>query len=258
MTLPSSPPITLQQIQNEFGVSSLSGAGLAYFGRANCNMLEFLGASANVYNFQNYQANTSGSTNDVASAFINYYADGTVVVHYDIADSNGYPTTHYWLTRGNPSGVEGYVTRITTPTPGFNYGGEPTLNSWIPIDSIRFGVSSFPPANEYGAWNISFRDSRGNSIGSVSHQVILYVDLPERFGTSYYFSDVRLKENIQKIGQIDGLNVYTYNYLNSKISYTGVMAQELFGTKYESAVITHPSGFYQVDYSKIPVTRRSF
>ena len=48
MTLPASAPISLSAIKTEFGAASLSDAGLAAFGRANCNMLEFLGQSNRV------------------------------------------------------------------------------------------------------------------------------------------------------------------------------------------------------------------
>jgi hypothetical protein len=258
MTLPSSPPITLQQIESEFGVSSLSAAGLAYFGRANCNMLEFLGASNNVYNFQNYQAYTYASgTYDLLSAYVTFSSGGTVSVYYDPVNNPAglyNPAVYNWLVRGSSSGVEGYVTRQITPSPGMN---EPTLNSWIPIGNIGFGASSYPPANEYGAWSVTFRNSQGTTIGSSSVSVTLYTELPERFGTSNY-SDIRLKENIQKIGQIDGLNIYNFNYLNSSVKQTGVMAQELLGTKYESAVSTDANGFYKVDYSKIPDIKHLF
>ena len=70
--------------------------------------------------------------------------------------------------------------------------------------------------------------------------------------TKKFFSDIRLKENITKVGEVDGINVYTYNYLNGTNLLKGVMAQELLGTKYEDAVSIHKSGFYQVDYSKLP------
>jgi hypothetical protein len=253
MALTSSPPIDLASIQSEFSASSLSGAGLAYFGRANCNMLEFLGAASTTYNFESYQANTSGYAYG-GEAYISYSSAGTVVVYYDIANSDGGPTTHHWLLTGSGAGVEGYVTRIVTPT---YYMNEPTLNTWIPIGNISFGVSLGGPSNEYGAWYVAFRDSQGRDLGTVSHQVILYIQDPERFGTSNY-SDIRLKENIQKIGQIDGLNIYNFNYLNSTTRQTGVMAQELLGTKYQSAVSIDANGFYKVDYSLIPDIKRLF
>jgi hypothetical protein len=262
MPLTSSPPIDLASIQSEFSASSLSGAGLAYFGRANCNMLEFLGAASATYNFESFQASTTGYL-QFGEAYIAYSSAGTVLVYYDLGGggeqltpSQGYPYgtgRHTWLVSGSGAGVEGYVTRIVTPT---QYMNEPTLNTWIPIGSIGFGAAGYGGSNEYGAWYVAFRDSRGRSLGTVSHSVQLYIYEPVgNFGTSPYFSDIRLKENIQKIGQIDGLNIYTFNYLNSDELQTGVMAQELLGTKYESAVRVHNSGFYQVDYNKIPTIK---
>jgi len=48
MTLPVYAPISLSAIKTEFAAGSLSDAGQAAFGRANCNMLEFLGLSNRV------------------------------------------------------------------------------------------------------------------------------------------------------------------------------------------------------------------
>jgi len=67
-----------------------------------------------------------------------------------------------------------------------------------------------------------------------------------------WFSDVRLKENVEFAGVVAGLNTYTYNYVWSNEQHTGVMAQELLDTEYADAVSVHESGYYQVDYSKLP------
>jgi hypothetical protein len=65
------------------------------------------------------------------------------------------------------------------------------------------------------------------------------------------FSDERLKENVNKVGEIDGVNVYTFNYVWDKTQQEfGVMAHELLNTKYADAVSIHESGYYMVDYSK--------
>jgi hypothetical protein len=65
------------------------------------------------------------------------------------------------------------------------------------------------------------------------------------------FSDVRLKENIRRIGMTDGgLPVYTYTYIGSDIPQMGVMAQEVEQVM-PDAVHTHESGFKMVDYSKV-------
>ena len=65
-------------------------------------------------------------------------------------------------------------------------------------------------------------------------------------------SDARLKENIKYVKSVDGVNVYSYNYTWDDKPQLGAMAQELLGTKYDSAVIKHDSGFYMVNYAKLP------
>jgi hypothetical protein len=68
------------------------------------------------------------------------------------------------------------------------------------------------------------------------------------------YSDERLKKNIQFVENKQGLNLYSYNYIwDSATTYIGIMAQQLIGTKYESALSKDNKGYYMVDYSKLPV-----
>jgi hypothetical protein len=68
------------------------------------------------------------------------------------------------------------------------------------------------------------------------------------------YSDFRLKKNIIFSHRIHGINIYKFSYKwDDKKTYLGVIAQQLFGTKYESAVSKSPKGFYMVDYSKLPI-----
>lgn len=65
------------------------------------------------------------------------------------------------------------------------------------------------------------------------------------------FSDIRLKEDIRRVGMTDdGLPVYTYRYKGQPETHMGVMAQEVEQVKPE-AVLEHPSGYKMVDYSQI-------
>jgi hypothetical protein len=66
-------------------------------------------------------------------------------------------------------------------------------------------------------------------------------------------SDIRLKDNIEHIGKENGHNIYTFTYINDpdKISYRGVMAQEVIETHPEA--IVHDGDFMKVDYSKLGV-----
>ena len=68
-------------------------------------------------------------------------------------------------------------------------------------------------------------------------------------------SDKRLKNIIRKIGTSPlGINIYEFTYkFNSHQIYVGVIAQELIGTEFESALVNDKNGYYAVDYSKIDV-----
>jgi hypothetical protein len=75
------------------------------------------------------------------------------------------------------------------------------------------------------------------------------------FGSSYICnSDRRLKENIALVGTSEkGINIYQFNYIGEQGLYEGVIAQELLGTEFETALLTGEDGMYKVDYSKLDV-----
>ncbi|MCE7526835.1 tail fiber domain-containing protein [Polynucleobacter sp. IMCC 30228] len=68
-----------------------------------------------------------------------------------------------------------------------------------------------------------------------------------------YSSDIRLKRDIVLLGQTEqGIKLYSFKYLWSDQVYVGVMAQDLLeNPKWQDAVITNPSGYYSVIYSKL-------
>jgi hypothetical protein len=70
------------------------------------------------------------------------------------------------------------------------------------------------------------------------------------------FSDIRLKDSIELLQEgMDGEpNIYSFKYKwDSKTTWSGVMAQELIGTKHADAVKVNPEGYYMVDYHKLGI-----
>lgn len=68
-------------------------------------------------------------------------------------------------------------------------------------------------------------------------------------------SDSRLKENIELVDNVDGVNVYDFDYIDKSYGdgrYRGVMAQEI-EADYPDAVVEMGNGFKAVDYSQLPV-----
>lgn len=70
-------------------------------------------------------------------------------------------------------------------------------------------------------------------------------------------SDVRLKENIQKVATVNGINLYSWDWNeDGKSNFPGqkpfgVLAQEIAETKPE-AVVENADGWLMVDYAKLP------
>ncbi len=69
-------------------------------------------------------------------------------------------------------------------------------------------------------------------------------------------SDIRLKENIELLeeGKDGNPNIYSFNYkFQPNHRWSGVMAQELLGTKHSDSVKTNSDGYYMVDYHKLGI-----
>lgn len=65
------------------------------------------------------------------------------------------------------------------------------------------------------------------------------------------FSDIRLKDNITKVGEKDGLSIYEYNYKGDNTRFIGVMAQEV--AKHMPDAVSVEDGYLKVDYSKLNI-----
>jgi hypothetical protein len=64
-------------------------------------------------------------------------------------------------------------------------------------------------------------------------------------------SDINLKENIEKIGEENGFNIYEFNYKGQPERYRGVMAQEVQEIMPEAVV--EKDGYLAVIYDKIGI-----
>ena len=72
-------------------------------------------------------------------------------------------------------------------------------------------------------------------------------------GVGAMFSDVRLKEKIERAGvSPSGIPIYEFNYIGSNNRYSGAMAQDLLEIN-PSAVMMDSSGYYKVNYNDIDV-----
>lgn len=118
--------------------------------------------------------------------------------------------------------------------------------------SIIFGTPQ-------GAYTPNYAGTQGSTTNSNNSSYNAGINLGNTAGSiggamfGSLFSDRRLKENVKHIRNVDGIPVYSFNYIWDKISHVGAMAQDLLTTKYAHAVHLDKSGYYKVDYSKLPV-----
>lgn len=70
-------------------------------------------------------------------------------------------------------------------------------------------------------------------------------------GTAAMFmSDIRLKENLEKLDTVEGINIYKFDYINGDKGQIGVIAQEM-QEKCPECVFER-GNYLAVDYSKLP------
>ncbi len=81
------------------------------------------------------------------------------------------------------------------------------------------------------------QSQQNQALGSAAAMAAMYA--------MYVYSDARLKKNIKFVGTIDGVNIYSFDYVWGEKS-VGVLAQEV-----PHATVIAPSGFLMVDYSKV-------
>lgn len=75
-------------------------------------------------------------------------------------------------------------------------------------------------------------------------------------------SDIRLKENIEKVATVNGINLYSWDWNEEGETYFpgqkafGVIAQEIAETR-PDAVVEHESGYLMVNYGRLPEVSRA-
>jgi hypothetical protein len=128
-------------------------------------------------------------------------------------------------------------------------------NQYLGNASTQFnGAAQFPyqQLDRYGQV-VNIGTGQGGTTTTTSPQQGGGNDLANYAGLALtaasFFSDVRLKSNISKVGELpSGLGVYDYTKFGKRER--GVMAQEVEQVKPE-AVTTHSSGYKMVDYSQL-------
>jgi hypothetical protein len=81
-------------------------------------------------------------------------------------------------------------------------------------------------------------------------------------GSLFFASDARLKENIEKVATVNGIDLYRWDWNEEGKAFAGdaptvgVIAQEIAESR-PDAVVEHESGYLMVDYGRLPEISRA-
>lgn len=106
-------------------------------------------------------------------------------------------------------------------------------------------------ANSIGSYNMN-RAQLNNQSSGIGDALGSLGSMAGQLGSAAILaSDRRLKENIEKLDEVDGINIYKFDYINGgDKNQVGVIAQEI-EDKYPECVVKDWE-FLKVDYSKLP------
>jgi len=146
--------------------------------------------------------------------------------------------------------------------PGLQALGNTPLSYQLGQDQLKLGLGAIGSAtpqliNPDTGVNLGMQN-RANQVAAAganaqaqsNYASGLFQGIGSAVGGIAMASDIRIKENIRKVGSTDGgLPVYTYNYIGSDITQMGVMAQDV--EKVNPDAVTESNGIKAVYYSLI-------
>jgi hypothetical protein len=147
---------------------------------------------------------------------------------------------------------------IQVPYQGISPFIDYTNSNFSFVDNISIGLDSIQTQNSN-----TVVSGVGVGIGTSVGGGTIYQEQNQDYTVNYSvisapvgsggFSDIRLKENIVRVGRsLLGINIYEWNYINQINRFRGVIAQELLGTIFENS-LSIKQGFYWVDYTSLDV-----
>ena len=115
----------------------------------------------------------------------------------------------------------------------------------VPQQQTTLGADILGATTAEGNWNLA-----GWNADQAQNNALLG-GIFQLGGAAVAASDIRLKKNIKKVGNLpSGLPVYHFSYIGSDERFEGVMAQDVLKV-FPEAVLIMPNGYYAVNYAMV-------
>jgi hypothetical protein len=162
---------------------------------------------------------------------------------------------HYGQERQNQLNATGLAPQFdySRGTALMNLGQQQEAQPWTDLSRYQAAITG----NFGGTTNgeLPYQSQLWNNMNNMAHGPFGFGNGPQLAqsgaqAAASFFSDVRLKENIEKIGTADaGYGIYRYNYKGDETPHIGVLAQEVEQIKPEA--VGEAAGFKTVNYKMI-------
>lgn len=125
------------------------------------------------------------------------------------------------------------------------------LANYMTIYDISKGVTGLSNALNQANANYAMQAAQMNNANKIGWGDLMSTGQSAAQGAAMAAmrSDIRVKENLEKLDTIDGINIYRFDYINGTKNQVGVIAQEM-QEKCPECVIG--GDLLKVDYSKLP------
>ena len=132
------------------------------------------------------------------------------------------------------------------------------LANYMTIYDISKGVTGLSNALNQANANYALQQAQmnaqngtnwGSLLGGAGDLLSGTSDAVSKIAPLLMASDIRVKENIEKLDEVDGINIYRFDYIDGAKDQVGVIAQEMQEKCPECVV---DGDILRVDYSKLP------
>ena len=123
------------------------------------------------------------------------------------------------------------------------------LANYMTMYDISKGVTGLSNALNSQIANFQLEAQKANQTDATNRYSANMNAIANALGSAAKASDVRVKENLEKLDTIDGINIYKFDYIDGAKDQVGVIAQEM-QEKCPECVID--GDILKVDYSKLP------
>jgi Rps23 Pro-64 3,4-dihydroxylase Tpa1-like proline 4-hydroxylase len=123
------------------------------------------------------------------------------------------------------------------------------LANYMTIYDISKGVTGLSNALNGQIANFQLEAEKANQADATNRYAANMNAIATALGSAAKASDIRVKENIEKLDTVDGFNIYKFDYINGEKDQVGVIAQEMQELCPECVV---EGEILKVDYSRLP------